>query len=355
MERKSKSQIIQIVIIIILSVLLVVSLGLGASFAWFSNQNTGSVTATMGGKIIIQLQNSDEGADTKTATFVNKNGLLPGTRIESDVNVMVSESNTPCFLRAKIDIAVSPKYPDKQTLSDGSKAYIIETFNKGIQEIIDDTGTIYIESSTLIGTNPELETNPGVYGDVIPAGAKWMLYDGWFYLVGVDQDLSATEPTDIQLVNVCTEKSSILISFVNGEFYLPGVEWGNHLKDCDITFDITAQAVQIFQNKKEGEERPVYHNETLDEALVVFGEALESEIVFYDNGADSGAGPFSIVPTEEIPVGSFVEVPTATYSKGGVPFKCWNTRADGKGTNYYAGDTIKLTPSKRKLYAIFGT
>ena len=97
MERKTKSQIVQIVIIIILSVLLVVSLGLGASFAWFANQNTGSITATMGGKIIVQLQNSDEGADTRTATFVNKNGLLPGTRIESDVNVMLAESNTPCF------------------------------------------------------------------------------------------------------------------------------------------------------------------------------------------------------------------------------------------------------------------
>ena len=107
--------------------------------------------------------------------------------------------------------------------------------------------------------------------------------------------------------------------------------------------------------RKEGEERPIYHNETLDEALVVFGEALESEIVFYDNGADGGTGPFYIFPTEENPVGSFIIVPGATYTKGGLPFKCWNTRADGKGTTYNVGDEIKLTPSRRKLYAIYGT
>lgn len=338
MEQNTKASKAQIIAIIILSVLLVVSLALGASFAWFANQNGADATMTMGGKIIIRLENSE----AKSASFVNKTALLPGTKIESDVNVMISESNTPCFLRAKIDITVEPK--TDITLSEGTKRLIIDTFNDGIQKMIDDTGTLFLQSSDLTGGEH--------YGNIIDKGARWILYDGWFYLVSVDQDLEATTPEAIQLLNIYTGNASLLLKFVVGNFYLPGVEWGNELKDCDLTFDITAQAVQIFQTKKPGEERPTYHNETLDEALVVFGEALEPSIVFYANGGD-GNLPLSILPTEDNPVGSFVTLPTPDLTKDGKPFKCWNTREDGNGTNYNGGDTIKLTPARKKLYAIY--
>lgn len=339
METKNKASLWQIITIIILSVLLVVSLGVGASFAWFSNQNSADTTMTMGGKIIISLQGSD---DSKTATFVNKTGLLPGTTVESDVNIFISQSTTPCFLRAKIDITVEPK--TDITLSENSKQLIIDTFNDGIQTIIDKTGTLFIESSDLTGGEN--------FGNIIPKGARWLLYDGWFYLVSVDQDLDATEPEDIELLNIFTGNQNLLLTFVKGYFNLPGVEWGNDVEDCDLTFDITAQAVQIFQNKKDGEERPQYHNETLDNALVVFGEALDSSIIFYANGGE-GDVPSKIVPTEELPVGSMVTLPTPNLTKDGKAFKCWNTREDGLGTSYNGGDTIKFTPAKKKLYAIY--
>ena len=276
MERKTKGQVVQIVIIIILAVLLVVSLGLGATFAWFSNQNQADVTMTMGGKILIKLENSDtEEGGSKTATFVNRKDLLPGMNVESDVNILISQSNTPCFLRAKIDTTVTPKDNTFQ-LSANSKQQIINTFNDGIQKVIDKTGVLYVKSSDLTG-------GPG-YGNTITAGVRWILYDGWFYLVTVDQDMSATEPEDINLLNVYTGESDLLLPFVVGDFNLPGEEWGNDLKDCDITFDITAQAVQIFQTKKVGDERYTYHNETLDELGSVI-HCAKSTVKGYENGS----------------------------------------------------------------------
>ena len=343
MESKSKSQTVQIIIIIILSVLLVVSLGLGATFAWFGNQASAGTTMTMGGKIIIKLENSE----SKSATFVDKSGLLPGTNVESDVNIMVSQSSTPCFLRAKIDISVEPKFPDKMTLSEGAKAMIIDTFNEGISKIVNSTGTLFIDSIAFSNS-----TEGEGFGDVVTCGAKWILHDGWFYFVSVDQDSDATDPADITLLNLYTGNGGKLVTFVKGDFNLPGLEWGNELKDCNITFDITAQAVQIFQRKHEGEDRRYYHNETLDYALTVFGEALDPRIEFYANGG-TGTVPTEIVPNEELPVGSVIQLPGADLTKGGKAFKCWNTREDGNGTSYYAGDDLKITPARKRLYAIY--
>lgn len=339
MERKSKSQIVQIIVIIVLSVLLVASLGLGATFAWFSNQNSADISMAMGGKIIIKLENSE----SRSATFVNKTGLLPGMNVESDVNIMIAESSTPCFLRAKFDITVEPK-DNSFTLSDGSKKQIIDTFNDGIQKIINDTGTLYISSSDLTGGEN--------FGNIITKGAKWLLYDGWFYLVSVDQNMEATTADEINVLNIFTGNSSLLLTFVKGDFNLPGLEWQNDLKDCNITFDITAQAIQIFQKKHEGEDRPYYHNESLDEALIVFGEALDPRIEFYANGG-TGTVPSMITPNETIEVGDYVELPTAELTKGGLNFKCWNSREDGNGTNYYAGELIKLSSARKRLYAIY--
>ena len=350
MERKSKSQIVQIIVIIVLSVLLVVSLGLGATFAWFSNQNSASATMTMGGKIIIKLQDSD----SRSATFVEERGLIPGMNVTSDVNIMISQSNTPCFVRAKFDIEVDPK-DDTFELSNNSKNQIIETFNEGILKMINDTGNIYFES---IKFNT-LEQNYGDgYGQIINSGAKWYLYDGWFYLVAIDQDEDAIaeDPANAELVNVSTYNASTVLTFVKGNFNLPGLEWGNDLKDCNITFDITAQAVQIFQKKHDGEERPIYHNEPIDVALQVFGEALDPRIEFYSNGGE-GTIPTMIVPDEDLGlvVGDMVELPGADLVKDGLSFICWNTREDGNGTNYYAGDKIRLSAARKRLYAVYGT
>lgn len=350
MERKSKSQIVQIIVIIVLSVLLVVSLGLGATFAWFSNQNGATATMTMGGKIIIKLQDSE----SRSATFVEERGLIPGMNVTSDVNIMVSQSNTPCFLRAKFDITVDPK-DDTFELSNNSKQQIIDTFNEGILKMINDTGNLYFES---VRFNTLTQSYGDGYGEIINKGAQWYLYDGWFYLIGLDQDEDALaeSPANAQLVNISTANASTVLTFVKGNFNLPGLEWGNDLKDCNITFDITAQAVQIFQKKHEGEERPVYHNETIDVALQVFGEALDPRIEFYANGGE-GTLPSVIVPDEENGpvVGDMVELPSAELTKDGLQFICWNTREDGNGTNYYAGEKIRLSSARKRLYAVYGT
>lgn len=344
MERK-KASTVQIIIIILLSILLVISLILGASFAWFADQNTGTSTMTMGGKIIIKLENSE----AKTATFVDETGLMPGAKVESDVNVFIGQSTTPVFLRTKIDIDIAPK-DDSFTLSENTKNMAINTFNSGIQSMINDTGTLFLSSSDLTGQD---ENGSGhSFGNVVTKGAKWIYYEGWYYLVSVDQSMDATMPEDIQLLNIYTGNASLLLSFVKGNFYLPGVEWGNELKDCDLTFDITAQAIQIFQTQKDGEERAIYHNETLDEALIVFGEALETCIVFYQNGG-TGTLPAAIYEGEVYEIGDMITLPDATLLKEGKTFKCWNTREDGEGINYYAGDQIKLTLGRRKLYAMY--
>ena len=123
--------------------------------------------------------------------------------------------------------------------------------------------------------------------------------------------------------------------------------------DCNLTFDITAQAVQIFQTQKDGEERPVYHNETLDQALIVFGEALENSIVFYSNGG-TGTMPSAIIEGDTYALGDIITIPSGTtLTKDGKTFKCWNTRDDGQGIDYYEGDEIKLSLGTRKLYAMY--
>ena len=70
----------------------------------------------------------------------------------------------------------------------------------------------------------------------------------------------------------------------------------------------------------------------------------------------NGNGGTGVPSSQTSTTGSSITIPATSPAKSGYTFKCWNTKADGTGINYYPGDTynaIVANGSTVTLYALW--
>ena len=76
--------------------------------------------------------------------------------------------------------------------------------------------------------------------------------------------------------------------------------------------------------------------------------AIWDAYIYYNTNGGSG-GPGTVRKT----YGSTHTVPATQPTRSGYVFKCWNTKADGSGTNYYGGTSTYSSNATLTLYAIW--
>ena len=86
------------VAIIVLSILLVASIALGVTLAYFSASADVTGTITLGDPVNISI--TQGGSAVTSLTFTND--AMPGTVYDQAIGVLVPENTSPCLLRAKI-------------------------------------------------------------------------------------------------------------------------------------------------------------------------------------------------------------------------------------------------------------
>lgn len=124
----------------VLSVLLLMSITMTATLAWFASRDNATRTLTMGEAVVVTISDQDEENAYRQGKGVlamqlpvneKTNGLLPGMRITPNIKVQLQGSNTNALLRARfittveypnnyVDAAYADtnKYPDKDTESE---------------------------------------------------------------------------------------------------------------------------------------------------------------------------------------------------------------------------------------------
>lgn len=201
---KAKKFNVKNLIIAMLSVLLLASVAVGGTMAWFLDKREANGTLTMGGAIKISLEKDQEyTADTAEVTFSGTN-LVPGQPIESKVFVNLAQSSTKAFFRLKVAITGD----DAATLT--------AEFNDQIKEA---------------------------------AAAKgWKLGDDQFYYyVGTVDDENATPATvasdETAMTEVDATAAAKSIAFLDGTVSVP-TDWTNDVALKSVTVTFTAQAIQ---------------------------------------------------------------------------------------------------------------
>lgn len=201
---KAKKFNVKNLIIAMLSVLLLASVAVGGTMAWFLDQKAASSTLTMGGAVNINIApDSTYDTDAATVTFSGSN-LVPGQPIESKVFVNMAQSTTKAFFRLKVEITGT----DAETLT--------TEFNKQIKEA---------------------------------AAAKgWKLGDDQFYYyVGTVDDKNATPATvasdETPMTEVDATAAAKSITFLDGTVNVP-TTWTNDVALKSVTVKFTAQAIQ---------------------------------------------------------------------------------------------------------------
>ena len=201
---KTKKFNVKNLVIAMLSVLLLASVAVGGTMAWFLDKKEASGTLTMGGAIKISLEKDQEyTADTAEVTFSGTN-LVPGQPIDSKVFVNLAQSTTKAFFRLKVAIT-------------GDDATTLTTeFNNQIKKA---------------------------------AAAKgWKLGDDQFYYyVGTVDDANATpaevESDDTAMTEVDATAAAKSIAFLDGTVSVPSA-WTNDVALKSVTVTFTAQAIQ---------------------------------------------------------------------------------------------------------------
>ncbi len=202
-----KKYSIQTIAIIVLSVLLAISVAVGGTMAWFADKDTATGTLTMGGAVNIDIY--DKGADSNDVTFTlpgDADVVVPSMAVAVDTTVMVAQTTTPVFLRAKVDVQVSGV-----TDADGT---IKNQFVAEVAKLANGKGW-YIASDD---------------GDSSKAG-------GYFYYTTTAATLSSN------LTAVDASGSAKEVEFMVGDLIVPS-SWTNTVAGATVTFTVNVEAIQ---------------------------------------------------------------------------------------------------------------
>lgn len=127
-----------------------------------------------------------------------------------------------------------------------------------------------------------------------------------------------------------------------------GREWyltGNDVYIDNVAFDFACKARYVI-NTFDG--APTNYNMKLPMSGGTETTFTTVSLMYNANGGSNAPAATSVVPGASATVTS--QVPTAPNSCS--TFKCWNTNAQGTGSNYYAGNSI-IVNSATTLYAIW--
>ncbi len=240
---KAKSWNIKTLIIGLLSVLLIVSVAVGGTLAWFADNDTSTGKLTMGGSVLVDLGNSATGSYTdKTTTNIEFTGtnLVPNQPINTNIQVNVAQSTTNAYLRLKVDVEAGE---DNEAQADAMKTEMLK----------------------------QMQSAAGKNG--------WKLFsDGFYYYVGgsITETYTAGALDTTQASKVDSSTAASNIKFIvsdaaDAQMRLPST-WTNDYALAEVEVTITVQAIQtnyIDDNDSAGTEE-----HTVTQVAAVMDEAF---------------------------------------------------------------------------------
>ncbi len=218
---------VQSVIIIVLSVLLAISLILGASFAWYTDKSTAQATLQMGGSVdvaLLDLNTSNEAEDKLTIVTTDGKPLAPGRQVRLNAQAKLTESSTPSILRFSIALSITNYNltADGETLTEEQMQEKIDVITAQIMQSI---------TNTLNTTTNQTH--------------KWRSYNGYFYYVGDISNPTTTADNAWTLKEIDnTTMGQTIPLFDDTIITLPGSELDNHFQQSSLVMTITVQALQ---------------------------------------------------------------------------------------------------------------
>lgn len=236
---KGKKLSASAITIIVLSVLLVVSVAVAATLAWFAGQDSASGTLVLGQPVNV-LVTDINGNDTENLNLtISADTLLPGMRIAPNIAVTLQPSTTASILRAKFDVTVANE-PQNGTFADDFRNQITDEISNAWRFNEEDGWYYYLggsgdgarvmettaEASTL--TAPEFGTTTADYGDVVTGYRNW----------------NETK-TETVLASVVSGGANKTITFVSDAFRLP-TSLTNEYAGTTISIEFEVEALQDY-------------------------------------------------------------------------------------------------------------
>ena len=227
--------------VIVLSVLLIVSVTAGATFAWFASQDNAAGSFLLGEPVVVSVTQADT-TDTETLSMViASENLLPGMLITPDIAVTLDASTTATVLRARIVTTVTG------TIT-GNLADLNTAFNTQLTGVVSggwvlntDDGWYYFlgasgldsrvmltpaETSALV--TPEFGNTVADYDVAVVGGRAWEATAG-----------------DTVLASVVSGATTKTVPFLTTPFRLPDTIT-NDFADAQINIDFDVQALQDY-------------------------------------------------------------------------------------------------------------
>lgn len=202
------------ILIIILSVLLVISLVVGSTFAWFMSTDTASQSIVLGDPVEMIIVDENNADSEDLPMVIPGSRLVPGMQVTVLAKVLFTQSNTPALLRAQIGARITNSTADAQDIAD------IET-----------------------------QLTAAMGSAVSSAGsAKWVYNSGddWWYYLGANVIEGTTDQSIMARIDATGETvSSRLVTFFSSSFVFPYVV-GNEFANSDVEFSVEFQAVQGY-------------------------------------------------------------------------------------------------------------
>ena len=226
--------------VIVLSVLLVMSVTVTGTLAWFASQDNAAGQFVLGEPVIVSVTQADTTDTTTLAMTIASEFLLPGMLITPDIAVTLQPSTTATIMRARIDSTVSGGTGDVAVLNQNFRDVLTPVINAGW--VLNDTdGWYYFLGEG--GLDARVMNTPAETSELgTPEfGATVADYDAALITA---RNWDAT-PEDTVLASVVPGATTKTVPFLVNAFRLPTAITNEYATaTIDLTFYI--EAVQDF-------------------------------------------------------------------------------------------------------------
>lgn len=250
------------VAVVALAVLLVISVSIGATLAWFASQDSAGGTFTLGSPVIVTVTDTSQQDTSTLAITIPSETLLPGVLIDPDIVVTLSASTTATILRASLTV-LATDVVDAETLQQSFVEALSDSIAAGWKYNGDDNYYYYLgtpgddarvmetpaETSAL--TDPEFGATLADYGVAVATVRDW------------DENVG-----DTVLASVVPGAAAKSVNFLTQTFRLP-TTLTNEVANSTITINFVVDAVQDYLVVGDTNVLP-----TVDNAATIFNQAL---------------------------------------------------------------------------------